>query len=590
MTSYEIPAELRASFTPAQVEELATQFRISDTDGSGTIDEKEFRALLTRMGLQVSAAEADDLVHSIDVNGDGLLDFAELAQMVARLQRGDAKLASLRKFVEALDTTPVALLERETAKFGLQLTYQLVEDEEEMPTTFNGEQELVQIQLELVGKVCGPTGRETVKAVGKTTREAKFKAAEAALVKIKKLQPGLAVEPGELPVQWEKWLFANIEKGASVKKLMHTLTQKGFLLTGNLTLMQRISTRVSSYRLRTKRNAPSGIYGAGFDSTSRPESNETSRSSLPTKSSRTARNIAIVEKFPPPVLALHPQWAHWCQQELARGIDGNVVLNELVAQGFVPGKSPLFTQRLLHVVKSRNDRYSNSAESPRTAAWKPYSFLRVLEEGILLEIELFVFGGQDVNALQWDVSTKLTQSPLHIASKHGYHLIAKLFLEHGAQVDQLDSFRRTPLMVAARCGHSEITALMLEYGADIFQLDNLKNSGLHLAAFSGSSTIVSQLLRAHDDSFRLFITNLPQRHGESYQHLLQKAYDTIMKEKLRDNERRRYHVSWLFETVQWLHRELFGNGGNSRICKMPAPQKAFMDYLVSRYHKNLPNY
>ncbi|KAI9990357.1 hypothetical protein PInf_021167 [Phytophthora infestans] len=562
----EIPAEYRSSFTPAQADELVAQFRVSDADGSGSIDEREFRALLTRMGLQVSAAEADALVTSIDVNGDGLLDFAELVQMIVRLQRGDTKLAALRKFMEALDTTPVALLEREAAKFGLQ------------------------IQLDLVGKVCGPTGRDSVSAMGKTTREAKFKAAEAALVKIKKLQPGLAVQPGKLPEQWENWLFANIERGASVKKLMHTLAQKGFLLTGNMPLMQRISTRMSSYRLRTKRNSPSGIYDAGVVSSGGPGNNVACSPVSPVKSSRTARSIAAVEKMSSPsVQVLHPQWAHWCQQELARGMDGSVVLSELVSQGYMPDKSPLFTQRLLQIAKNRDDRCSNGAESPRTAASKPFSFLRVLEEGVLHEVELFIFGGQDVNALQLDMNTKLMQSPLHIASKHGYHSIAKLLLQQGAQVDQLDSFHRTPLMVAARYGHSDITALMLDHGAGIFQLDNVKNSGLHLAAFSGSSTIASQLLHAHDESFRLFLTTLPQRRGECYEHLLQKTYETIMKRKLREKERRRYHYSWLFESVQWLHHELFGNGGdNTRICTMPTPHKDFMDYLVSRYHKKLP--
>ncbi|GMF21216.1 unnamed protein product [Phytophthora lilii] len=556
-SSYELPAECRAALSPAQIEELAAQFQLSDTDASGAIDEREFRALLARMGLQLEAAEADALVAGIDADGDGLLSFAELAQMVVRLQRGDARLAALRRFVEALDTTPVALLEREAARFGLQVAYQLVEDEEEDEPPESGTEQTahVQMQLELVGKVCGPTGREVVMGAGKTTREAKFKAAEAALVKIKKLQPGLAVEPGELPEQWERWLFENIERGASVKKLMHTLAQKGFLLTG-------------------------------VD----VDNNHTSRSGSPIKSSRTARSIAAVEKLPSaPVQMLHPQWAHWCQQELSRGIDGNVVLSELVSQGFVPDRSPLFTQRLLRVVKNRDDRCSNSAESPRTAGNKPFSFLRILEEGVLPEIELFVFGGQDVNALQLDVNTKLMQSPLHIASRHGYRAVAKLLLERGAQVDQLDSFRRTPLMVAARCGHSEVTALMLEYGANIFQLDNLKNSPLHLAAFSGSSTIASQLLRTHDDSLRLFITNLPARRGVNYDSLLQKTYETIMKSKLRENERRRFHISWVFESVIYLHTELFGNGGDStRICKMPEPQKDFMDYLVSRYHKKLP--
>ncbi|KAL4160660.1 hypothetical protein PRNP1_001224 [Phytophthora ramorum] len=379
MSSCEIPAEFRSFFTPAQAEELAAQFRISDADGSGSIDEKEFRALLARMGLPISAAEADALVSSIDVDGDGLLDFRELVQMVVRLQKGDAKLAALKKFVETLDTTPVALLEREAVKFGLQVVYQVLENEEETPVTLDADPPAsYQMQLDLLGKVCGPTGRETVKASGKTTREAKFRAAEAALVKIKKLQPGLAVEPGELPLEWEKWMFGNIERGVSAKKLMQTLAQKGFLLTGNVQLMQRISTRASSYRLRTKRNAPSDIY------------------------------------------------------------------------------------------------------------------------------------------------------------------------------------------------------------------DNLKNSALHLAAFSGSSTIASQLLCAHDDSFRSFLMDLPKQRGVSYEHLLQKAYDTIMKSKLRENERRRYHFSWLFESVRWLHAELFADGSDyTRICKMPVPQKGFIDYLVLRYHKDL---
>eukprot|EP00644_Phytophthora_capsici_P010889 jgi/Phyca11/104168/e_gw1.9.881.1 len=88
---YEIPAEHRSSFSPAQAEELTAQFRLSDADGSGSIDEKEFRALLKRMGMQISAAEADALVSSIDVNGDGLMDFNEFVQMVVRLQKGDTK-------------------------------------------------------------------------------------------------------------------------------------------------------------------------------------------------------------------------------------------------------------------------------------------------------------------------------------------------------------------------------------------------------------------------------------------------------------------------------------------------------------------
>ncbi|RLN88641.1 hypothetical protein BBJ28_00017611 [Nothophytophthora sp. Chile5] len=508
---YEIPTEFRSFFTPAQAEELVAQFRLSDADGSGAIDEREFRALLARLELHVSDAEADALVATIDADGDGQLEFSELVQMVVRLQTGDSKLAALRKFTDTLDTTPVRLLEREVAKFGLQVTYQLQDQD-----TSDDASSYFQMQLELTGKWCGPTGRETLQAVGKTTHEAKFKVAEVALMRLKKLQPGLAVEQGELPSDWECWLFANLERGASATKLLLTLSQKGFVLANNLTLMQKISTR-----------------------------------------------------------------------ELTKGIDGRIVLDELIAQGYVPDKSPLFTQRLLRVAKNRDDHASNGPESPSTTKTQPFSFARVLEEGLLREVELFVFAGQDVNAPQVDTHTRLTLAPLHIACKHGYRSIAKLLLERGAQVDQVDAFHRSPLLVAARCGHSEVSALLLKHGGSLFHLDNVKNTALHMAAFSGSSAIATQLLRAHDDLFRLFLVNLPHQRGVSYDRLLQTTYETIMKSKLRNNERRRFHLTWLFEAALWLHHQLFDSGEDSasvRTMAVPAPQKALMDHLISCYH------
>ncbi|KAG7401680.1 hypothetical protein PHYBOEH_011634 [Phytophthora boehmeriae] len=233
---YEIPTEFCSFFTPAQAEELAAQFRQSDANGSEAIDEKEFRALLSRLGTNLSAAETDALVSTIDADGDGLLDIRELVQMLVRLQKGDAKLAALRQFMESLDTTPVYLLEREAAKFGLQVTYLLLEDAQD---AVDESKSSYLMELELTGKACGPTGRETLQASGKTTREAKFRAAEAALVRIKKLQPGTAVEPGQLPSEWLQWLFDNIERGASGKKLLQTLAQKGFQVTGNTQCTKR---------------------------------------------------------------------------------------------------------------------------------------------------------------------------------------------------------------------------------------------------------------------------------------------------------------------------------------------------------------
>lgn len=110
-----IPIEHRSHFTDAQAEELVAQFEQSDADGSGAIDEREFRALLARMSLSVTDAEAGELVASIDTNGNGLIDFAELVAMVVQLKQGDARFQALKRLLDALDTTPVAMLEREAS-------------------------------------------------------------------------------------------------------------------------------------------------------------------------------------------------------------------------------------------------------------------------------------------------------------------------------------------------------------------------------------------------------------------------------------------------------------------------------------------
>lgn len=116
------------------------------------------------------------------------------------------------------------------------------------------------MELEISGKWCGAKGTEKLQAIGKTTREAKFKAAEAGLVRVKRLKPGLAYELGFLPPEWEKWLFDNLEKGGQIKKLLQILSQKGFSPANSIALMQKISTRVSSHKLRTRVSAFAGLF------------------------------------------------------------------------------------------------------------------------------------------------------------------------------------------------------------------------------------------------------------------------------------------------------------------------------------------
>lgn len=272
----EVPPQYRQHFTQDQADELVSQFQMSDVDGSGSIDEQEFRQLLTRLSLVVSDAEAGDLVASIDTDGNGLIEFPELVAMVVRIKQGDERFSKLKKFLESLDTTPISLLHREAgtttlvcalqlvlicshvvlAKFGLTITYQLLEERQ---GTANNPP-LFLMELQITGKWCGPAGVEKMQSIGKTTREAKFKVAEAGMMRLKKLKPGLAYDLGVLPPEWEAWLFDNIERGGNPKKIMQTLRDKGFSPSNNSVLMQKISAKISSRRLRSKVQVSNRVY------------------------------------------------------------------------------------------------------------------------------------------------------------------------------------------------------------------------------------------------------------------------------------------------------------------------------------------
>jgi len=133
-------------------------------------------------------------------------------------------------------------------KFGLSVSYQLIEERQGTAAT----PAMFLMELRISGKWCGSSGSEKLQAIGKTTREAKFKVAEAGLVRLKKLKPGLAFDLGFLPPDWESWMFENLERGGKPKKVMQTLREKGFSPANNALLMQKISARISSRRLRTK--------------------------------------------------------------------------------------------------------------------------------------------------------------------------------------------------------------------------------------------------------------------------------------------------------------------------------------------------
>jgi calmodulin len=65
-------------------EDVARYFLMFDRDGSGTIDAKEFRRVITTLGEPLTEEEADMILEDADKDGDGLIDYHEFSDMLIK--------------------------------------------------------------------------------------------------------------------------------------------------------------------------------------------------------------------------------------------------------------------------------------------------------------------------------------------------------------------------------------------------------------------------------------------------------------------------------------------------------------------------
>jgi Ca2+-binding EF-hand superfamily protein len=67
------------------VKELRDAFAVFDTDGSGSIDRKELKRLMKKLGQALTEAELDAMMEEVDSNGDGEISFEEFCEMMVRV-------------------------------------------------------------------------------------------------------------------------------------------------------------------------------------------------------------------------------------------------------------------------------------------------------------------------------------------------------------------------------------------------------------------------------------------------------------------------------------------------------------------------
>ncbi|RHZ40667.1 hypothetical protein DYB31_001906 [Aphanomyces astaci] len=454
-----IPPQLQAEFTTNEGEELIALFESADEDKSGSVDEQEFRKLLVRMDICIADDEVDKLVVEVDTNNNGLIEWDE--------------------FVSPYDD----LVLQNAGKFGLSVAFRLLE--ERKATSYNPKTYVMQVTI-----MTSERTTESYEAIGFSSREAKFKVAELALVKMRKMKPGFEFPAGVIPPTWDDWTFNNLNKGVAPLKVLKTLVDKGFTPAENLTFMKRVSVHVSYLHVKA-----------------------------------TYPDTALVY---PSSMALTTPWCRWVDEQVARGMDGPLVLHALCHNGggYNPSKDPHFVQRLT-----------------KMGATSPYDFWQCVHAGNLAETKLFVCGGQNVNEEKLDRHAKTAYTPLQLAAKHGYLNIVEYLLQHGADVGAANSFRRTALLFAARHGHPAVIKLLLRHGASILDRDNLDNTPLHMAAMAGCTRYLRSCIVNINKSLSFM------DESNSFRGILRRLFGDMMHAKLPRNVRPTFALAWLPEAV-----------------------------------------
>ncbi|NEQ51730.1 MAG: ankyrin repeat domain-containing protein [Leptolyngbya sp. SIO3F4] len=89
-----------------------------------------------------------------------------------------------------------------------------------------------------------------------------------------------------------------------------------------------------------------------------------------------------------------------------------------------------------------------------------------------------------------------TNTALTYAARDGFTEIARLLIEHGAEVNWIDGEGVTPLILASFKDHIDLVQLLLAHGADIAVRDQWNRTALDYALRRGETDPIAQLLQS----------------------------------------------------------------------------------------------
>ncbi|KAF1911175.1 ankyrin repeat protein, partial [Ampelomyces quisqualis] len=86
-------------------------------------------------------------------------------------------------------------------------------------------------------------------------------------------------------------------------------------------------------------------------------------------------------------------------------------------------------------------------------------------------------------------------TPLHFAVQHACADLARVLLEHGADVNAVNHRRNTPLMEASLLGHLPAVKVLLDNGADIEHANCRDATAVNMAIFGCHLDIIKRLVK-----------------------------------------------------------------------------------------------
>ncbi|XP_043836643.1 calmodulin-A-like [Dromiciops gliroides] len=89
--------------TKEQIAEFKEAFSLFDKDGNGTIITKELGTVMQSLSQNLIEAKLQDMINEVDADGNGMIDFPEFLNMMARKMKDIDSKEEMREAFHAFD-------------------------------------------------------------------------------------------------------------------------------------------------------------------------------------------------------------------------------------------------------------------------------------------------------------------------------------------------------------------------------------------------------------------------------------------------------------------------------------------------------